>query len=80
MTYSEATIKRILELCKVQNITILELANMIDLPQAVVESVLDGSDLELQIGTLHKIAIGLNMTISEFLDFPEMNNDFLKDF
>ena len=34
--------------------------------------------------TLHKIANGLNMTISEFLDFKEMNdvsfeNDFNDD-
>jgi len=29
--------------------------------------------------TLHKIAVGLNMTVSELLDFPEMNETLFDD-
>jgi len=29
--------------------------------------------------TLHKLAVGLDMTVSELLDFPEMNEAVFED-
>lgn len=49
MTYSEAIIKRLTELCDERKITI------------------------------NKLAIGLDMTVSELLDFPEMNESAFDD-
>ena len=32
-----------------------------------------------KLKTLHRLAIGLNMTVSELLDFPEMNEEKFDD-
>lgn len=32
-----------------------------------------------KLKTLHKLAIGLDMTVSELLDFPEMNETAFDD-
>lgn len=32
-----------------------------------------------KLKTLHKLAIGFNITVSELLDFPEMNDTIFED-
>lgn len=32
-----------------------------------------------KLKTLHKLAVGLNMTVSKLLDFPEMNETAFDD-
>ena len=61
--YSDIILKRILELCNKRKITLNKLATMSGVSQS----------------TLHKIAIAFNMTLAEFLDYPELNNYSFED-
>ena len=74
MEYSEIFAARIRQLCKQHNITINRLATMSGLKQSTIDNILRGVSKNPQIKTLHKIAITFNMTVSEFLDFPELND------
>ena len=74
MTYSKAIIKRIDELSTQKKLTINGLANRAGLQQSTVDAIIKGTNKRPRIDTLHKIATAFNMTVSEFLDFPEMNN------
>lgn len=47
---------------------------MSGLKQSTVDNILRGSSKNPKIKTLHKIATTFNMTLSEFLDFPELND------
>ena len=40
---------------------------------------MSGKTKNPKLKTLHKLAIGLNMTVSELLDFPEMNEVAFED-
>lgn len=73
MTYSEIIIRSITTLCKKRNIAINKLANMSGLNQSTIDNIVRGITKNPRIITLHKIAIGLNMTVAEFLDFKELN-------
>lgn len=73
MTYSQAIIKRILDVCKKRNITVNKLATMSGVRQSTLDNITRGITKNPKLKTLHKLASGLGMTISEFLDFPEMN-------
>lgn len=79
MTCSEALRKRISDLCKKRNITINHLAQMSGLPHTTVDAVARGLTTNPRFQTVYKIAIGLGMTISEFLNFPEMNEEMFDD-
>lgn len=74
MDYSEIFATRIRQLCRQHNITINRLATMSGLKQSTIDNILRGVSRNPQIKTLHKIAITFNMTVSEFLDFPELND------
>lgn len=73
MTYSEAIIKRLTVLCSERNITINKLATLSGITQSTVDNLMRGKTQNPKLKTLHKLAIGLDMTVSELLDFPEMN-------
>lgn len=79
MTYSDAIIKRLTELCIEQNITINKLATLSGITQSTVENLIKGKTKNPKLKTLHKLASGLGMTISELLDFPEMNETIFED-
>lgn len=79
MTYSEAVIKRLTELCTERNITINKLATLSGITQSTVDNLMKGKTNNPKLKTLHKLAIGLNMTISELLNFPEMNETAFDD-
>ena len=64
MTYSDAIIKRLTDLCVERGITTNKLATLSKNPK---------------LKTLRKIAMGFNMTVSELLDFPEMNEMEFED-
>ena len=78
MTYSDAIRKRLRDLCEARKITENHLANLSGLTQSTVEYIMAGKSKNPKLVTLHKIAIGLNMTVSELLDFSEMNNEDLE--
>lgn len=79
MTYSGAIIKRLTELCIERNITINKLATLSGITQSTVDNLMKGKTKNPKLKTLHKLATGLGMTVSELLDFPEMNDDLFDD-
>lgn len=74
MTYSEIIVARISTLCKQRSIAYNKLASMCGLNQSTVDNIVRGVTKDPRIQTLHHIAIGLNMTLSEFLDFKELDD------
>ncbi len=73
MDYSELYIKRIRKLCKDRGIAINKLATMSDVKQSTLDNIVRGETKNPRVKTLHKIAIAFNMTLSEFLNFEELN-------
>ena len=74
MTYSEILILRISTLCKQRGIAYNKLAAMCGLNQYTIDNIVRGISTDPRIQTLHHIALGLNMTLAEFLDYPELND------
>lgn len=79
MTYSDVIIKRLHDLCIEKNITVNRLATLSGITQSTVENIMAGKTKNPKLKTLHKIAVGLNMTVSELLDFPELNETIFED-
>ncbi|MCD8364841.1 MAG: helix-turn-helix transcriptional regulator [Clostridiales bacterium] len=79
MEYSEIFADRIRQLCAKRGITINKLATMAGLQQSTVDNIIHGASKNPRIKTLHKIALAFNMTVSEFLDFPELNDYNLEE-
>jgi transcriptional regulator with XRE-family HTH domain len=74
MDYSKIIAIRIQRLCQKHGITINKLATLSGLKQSTIDNIIHGASQNPKIRTLHKIAITFNMTLSEFLDFPELND------
>lgn len=79
MTYSDVIILRLTRLCKEKKITINKLAILSGITQSTVENIMSGKTRNPKLKTLHKLALGLGMTVSELLDFPEMNETIFED-
>lgn len=79
MTYSDAIIKRLTDICAERQITINRLATLSGITQSTIEDLMAGKTKNPKLITLHKIATGLNMTVSELLDFKEMNECVFDD-
>lgn len=47
--------------------------------QSTVENIMSGKTKNPKLKTLHKLALGLGMTVSELLDFPEINETMFED-
>lgn len=47
--------------------------------QSTVENIMSGKTKNPKLKTLHKLALGLGMTVSELLDFQEMNETIFED-
>ena len=79
-TYAKIYVKRIKSLCRQRNLSINKLAEMSGVPQTTLDSLINGGVQGPNTQTIHKIANALNMTLAEFVDFPELNNfSFDKD-
>ncbi len=74
MAYSELFAQRIRELCEARNITINKLATLSGIKQSTIDNIIQGTSKNPTAKTLHRIANTFNMTLSEFLDFPELND------
>lgn len=74
--YSQIIVNRIRLLCKHRGISVNKLSEMSGVPQSTLNNLLGnhGTTRNPSIQTLHKIAIAFNMTVAEFLDFPELND------
>ena len=74
MEYSDLYVRRIRQLCKARGIAISKLATMSGINQSTIDNIVRGLTKNPRVMTLHKIAIAFNMTVSEFLDFKELND------
>jgi transcriptional regulator with XRE-family HTH domain len=79
MTYSDVIIRRLSNLCRERGITVNKLAALSGITQSTVENLMSGKTQNPKLKTLHKLAIRLNMTVSELLNFPEMNETAFED-
>lgn len=79
MTYSDAIIKRLTDICKERQITINKLATLSGITQSTMQDLMTGKTKNPKLATLHKIAVGLGMTVSQLLDFPELNEEAFDD-
>jgi len=73
MEYSELFVSRIRKLCKDRHIAINKLATISNVKQSTLDNIVRGLTKNPRVKTLHKLAIALNMTLSEFLDFDALN-------
>ncbi|MBZ4687316.1 MAG: hypothetical protein JG764_949 [Clostridiales bacterium] len=74
MNISEATAKRIKDLCNDRNITINKLATLSGVTQSTIDSILKGKSRNPSLVTIQKISHGLGITIVEFFDDPIFEN------
>ena len=73
MEYADLYVKRIRTLCRQRGITVNKLAVMSGVKQSTLDNIVRGMTKKPRVKTLHKLAIAFNMTLSEFLDFEELN-------
>ena len=73
MTISQAVTKRILDLCKANNITVNKLSTMSAVTQSTVNDIINGKSKNTGIVTIKKLCDGLGITITEFF-----NTDYFK--
>lgn len=79
MTYSEIIVFRLKKLCEQKGISINKLATLSGMTQSTLDNIMKGKTKNPKLKTLHKLAMGLDMTVSELLDFPEMNETLFDD-
>lgn len=79
MDYSDLYVRRIRKLCKERGIAINKLATMSDVKQSTLDNIVRGLTKNPRVKTLHKIALAFNMTLAEFLDFPDLNEYSFED-
>lgn len=79
MEYSEIYVKRIRHLCKERGFAINMLAKRAGINQSTLDNIVRGLTKDPRVSTLHKVALAFNMTLAEFLDFPELNDFAFED-
>ena len=79
MTYASAISSRIKNLCRERKISINQLAIRAGLNQSTVDNIVHERTKSAGIRSLHLIAQGFQMTVSELLNFDEMNNGKFED-
>ncbi len=79
MKYAELFAMRIKQLCQRQGITVNRLAMLSGLRQSTIDNIIHGTSKNPKVKTLHKIANTFNMTLCEFMDFPELNDYEIED-
>lgn len=80
--YAQLIVNRITSLCQTKGISINKLAEMSGVSQSTIDNLVNRKTFNPKIRTLHRIALAFSMTVSEFLDFPALNDysfDDLRD-
>lgn len=72
-TDSELIAERLLNIIDERNLTINRVATLSAMGQSSVNAIFRGASASPKIGTLRKIAKGLDMSLTELLDFPPYN-------
>lgn len=67
----DVVVKRILFLCKENNITPNGLSYISGVSQSTIKSILNGESINPGIVTIKKLCDGFNITISDFFDTDE---------
>lgn len=63
---------RILQLCAQRDITVNKLATLSALPPSSIKNILYGKSKDPKIITIKKMCDGLDITLAEFFDSPEL--------
>lgn len=79
MTYANAIAKRISQICHYKQITINKLATLSGLRQSTLDNIVRENTKNPTLRTLHRIAVGLGLTVAQFLDFDDMNEAVFDD-
>ena len=79
MTYSDVITTRIINLCSEHSITLNKLATLSGLKQSTLDNIIKGNTRSPGLRTLHRISQGLGITVSQLLDFPELNESLFED-
>ena len=79
MTYSDAVILRLTQLCRERKLNTNQLAMQSGITQSTVDHIMKGRTKNPRLKTLHRLAVGFSMTVSELLNFPEMNEMLFED-
>lgn len=70
MTITEATVKRLLELCSERNITINKISNISGITQSTVSDIVNGTTTNTGIVTIKKLCDGFDISVRAFFDSP----------
>jgi len=79
MRYVDVISHRILTLCKERGITTNKLSTLSGIKQSTLDNIIKGNTKSPGLRTLHRISIGLDLTVSQFLDIPALNEIQLED-
>ena len=79
MDYPRIIVERITSLCKQRGFSINKLATMSGVKQSTLDNIVRGLTKNPRLKTLHRLAVAFNMTVSELLDFDELNNYSFED-
>ena len=74
MDYNQILAKRIQELCELKNISLEVLSQKTKISEKTLKRLTQGLYKNPGMATIFRIAYALDMTLAEFLDFPEINN------
>ncbi|MFD1441547.1 helix-turn-helix domain-containing protein [Lacticaseibacillus hegangensis] len=72
-TDSELIAAHLLHILQKRNLTVNRVATLSGMGQSSVNAIFRGASASPKIGTLRKIAAGLEMPLTELLDFPPYN-------
>ena len=73
MKIGDAVAKRVLELCKENNITLNKLATISGITQSTLDNIKKGNSKNQKVSTIKKICDGLDITIADFFNTPYFN-------
>ena len=74
MNIGEATKLRILELCRINKITVNKLATISGITQSTLSNIVGGRNTSMTISTIKKLCDGLNISIREFFESQLFDN------
>ena len=71
--------KETASICEKENITVNKLSTLSGVSHTTIRDIMTGKTKNITLRTLHRLAVGLNMTVADLLDFPEMNETIFED-
>lgn len=62
-----------------RNITVNKPGTLSGVSHTTIQDIMTGKTKNITLRTLHRFVVGLNMTVADLLDFPEMNETIFED-